>query len=169
MRRDLSCMWLIFLFISLPWNIQTNGQYPNWASTNDFSKSLLCWKLIRFDNLDKTDSFLPAFLQREETRSLKLKSVSITTLIIFVLNSPKFLLHQFAPKYFYVYILKLTNDNCLDLVSCSYFQTNNENNYMKLAKWLSCSNLLIKVFKSLSQAKKVVSSTKLQTSVDSAR
>ena len=87
MRRDLSCMWLIFLFISLPWNIQTNGQYPNWASTNDFSKSLLCWKLIRFDNLDKTDSFLPAFLQTEETYSSKVKSLSITTPILDVIDN----------------------------------------------------------------------------------
>ena len=79
MRRNLSWMSLIFLFISLPWNIQTNRQYPYWASTNDFFKSPLCWKLIRFDIIDKKDSFLPVFLHREEACSLKLKSLSIRT------------------------------------------------------------------------------------------
>ena len=44
-------------------------------------------------------------------------------LIIFVLISPKFLLQQFVTKYFHVYILKLIDDNCFDLVSCSFFQT----------------------------------------------
>ena len=122
MRRDLSYMWLILLFISLSWNMQTNGKYPNWISTMDFIKSLFCWKLIRFNNLDKTDNFLPAFLLREETYSLKLKYL-LQPLIIFVLYSPKFLLHQYVPKYFCVYILKLIDDICLDLVSCSCFQT----------------------------------------------
>ena len=139
MRGDLSCMWLIFLFISSSWNIQTNGQYPNWASTSDFIKGLLCWRLIRFDNLDKTDSFLPAFLQKEETYSLKLKPLFITTLIIFVLNSRKFLLRQFLPKYFHVYILKLIND----IVLISFMQL--LSNY-SIAKWLSCSNLWIQIF-----------------------
>ena len=75
-------------------------------------------KLIRFDNIDQTDNFLPAFLQREEKYSLKLKlnRCLLQLLLTFVLNSPKFLLHQFMPKYFHVHILKLIDDICLDLV-----------------------------------------------------
>ena len=59
---------LDYSLMRLMGNIQTNGKYPNWASTKDFIKSLLCWKFIRFDNLDKTDSFPPAFLQRQRKR-----------------------------------------------------------------------------------------------------
>ena len=107
---------------------------------DNIQTGILCWKLIRFDNLDKTDSFPPAFLIEignlcKETYSLKLKSL-LQPLIIFVLNSPKFLFHQFVTKCFHVYILKLINDICLDLVPCS----------CDVAKWLSCFNLLIKVF-----------------------
>ena len=154
MHKNLSCMWLIFLFNFLPFNIQFNGQHQNWASTNDFIKSLLCWKIIRFDNLDKTDNFLPAFVQRDEY-SLKLKSLSITT-----------------PKNFYFKLSQIfTSPIRVQMFSCLYPKTSIWHlswfGFMRLlsnhstAKWLSCYNLLIKVFKSSSQAKKVVPFPKL--------
>ena len=134
-------MWLIFLFIYLPWKIQTNGQYPNWASANYFSKSLLCWKLIRFGNLDKTYSFLPAFLQREETYSFKFKYLSIATTTNFC-----FELSQIFPSPIRA-----------QTFSCVYPETKKWHlswfSFMQLlsnhsiAKWLSCSDLQIKVFK----------------------
>ena len=160
MCRDLSCMWLIFLLNTLPWYIQTNAQYPNCASTNDFIKSLLCLRFIRFDNLDKTDNFLPAFLQREETYSLEFTSLSITT-----------------PNNFYCEHSQIFDSPIhTQIFSCLYPETNRWHlswfSFMQLlsnhskAKW-SCSKQL-KVFKSLSQAKMAVSTAKLQISVDSA-
>ena len=53
----------------------------------------------------------------------KLHLCLLQPLIIFILNTPKFLIHQFIPRYFHVYILKLIDGICLDLVSCSCFQT----------------------------------------------
>ena len=52
------------LFLNLPfypWNIHVNGQYLNCDSTNDLSNIFLFSKLVRFDNIAKTDSFLPPF------------------------------------------------------------------------------------------------------------
>ena len=95
---------------------------------------------------------LTAILQREETYSLKLKHLSIT-----IPNNFLFELFQ---------ILALPT--CVQIFLCLYPESNgwllSWFSFMKLLsnhsiiKWQSWSNLLIKVFKSLSQAKKVVPS-----------
>ena len=59
---------IILLFTSLPWNIHINGN--NQTVT-------LCLMLMKFDNLTKIESFLPAFLHNEEIYSLKLRFLSI--------------------------------------------------------------------------------------------
>ena len=41
-----SCKWLIFLFNTLPLNIQSSGQWRNWASMKDFISILLCVRVI---------------------------------------------------------------------------------------------------------------------------
>ena len=82
----------------------------------------LCWKLIRFVNIANTCSFLPAFLQREKTHSSKPKSL-LRHLPSFALNSRKFLLQQFVPTYFHIYIEKLLDDTCVESVSWRCYQT----------------------------------------------
>ena len=42
-------------------------------------RQIISVKVFFVENLDKTGSFLPAFLYREETYSLKFKSLSIAT------------------------------------------------------------------------------------------
>ena len=73
MRSKRSCKWLILLFSPLPWNIHIKGQYPNCDSIKDFIKTLLCLMLIKFDNLARTESFLPAFLHNKDTCSFVLE------------------------------------------------------------------------------------------------
>ena len=83
---------------------------------------VLCCKLIRFVNIANTCSFLPAFLQREKTHSSKPKSL-LRHLPSFALNSRKFLLQQFVPTYFHIYIEKLLDDTCVESVSWRCYQT----------------------------------------------
>ena len=139
-------MWLIFLSNSLPWNMQTNRQYPNWALTNDCINSLLCWKLIRFDNLDKTDNSLPTFSHREEIYQLKPKSIFYNLKKFLFWTLPNFYFNNICPNIFMFY--RETHRWRLSWFSFMWLLLNHS-----IAKWLSCSNLLIKVFKSLSQAK----------------
>ena len=82
----------------------------------------LCWKLIRFVNIADTCSFLPVFVQREKTHSSKPKSL-LRHLQSFALNSRKFLLQQFVPTYFHIYMEKLLDDTCVESVSWRCYQT----------------------------------------------
>ena len=59
---------IILLFTSLPWNIHINGN--NQTVT-------LCLMLMKFDNLAKIETFLPAFLHNEETYSLNFRFLSV--------------------------------------------------------------------------------------------
>ena len=77
MRSERSCKRLILLLSPLPWNIHIKGQYPTCDSIKDFIKTLLCLMLIKFDNLARTESFLPALLHNKDTYSLKCRFVSI--------------------------------------------------------------------------------------------
>ena len=59
---------IILLFTSLPWNIHINGN--NQTVT-------LCLMLMKFDDLAKIETFLPAFLHNEETYSLNFRFLSV--------------------------------------------------------------------------------------------
>ena len=63
---------------------------------------------MRFDNLDEKDIFQQAFLQREETYSLKRKSLSITTSNNFYLEPSQI----------------ITSPICALIFSCLYPETN---------------------------------------------
>ena len=104
MRSERSCKWLILLFIPLQWNIHIKGQYPNCDSIKDFIKTLLCFMLAKFDNLARTESFLPAFLHNKDTDSLKFRFLFIcaANLVTFAYYCPKFVHVQFEPKHFHV-------------------------------------------------------------------
>ena len=68
---------IILLFTNLQCNIHIKGQYPNGDSIKDFIKTLLCLMFMKFDNLARTESFLPAFLHNEDTYSLNFRFLSI--------------------------------------------------------------------------------------------
>ena len=108
--------------------------------------------LMKFDNLTRNESFLLASLHNKHTYPLKLTFISICKtsnfclLISEIISSP-----IWAQIYF-------------DLISYFCSET-----IQLLVSKLSCSSLFIKEFRSLSQAKNVVSFAKLQNPVDSVR
>ena len=106
MRRDLSCMWLIFLFSSLLWNIRLihNIQTGLWQT--------ISLKVFFIENSLDSIILIKRIISRQLLKPLE---------IIFVLN-PNFYLTNLFPNVF-VYILKLIDGIYLDLVLCSCFQT----------------------------------------------
>ena len=57
----------LFLNFRIIFSIHVNGLYPHCDSTNILSNIYLFLKLIKFDNLVKTDSFLQTFLHKSKT------------------------------------------------------------------------------------------------------
>ena len=138
---------IFLLFIFLLWNIQMSGQYPNWDSTNVFIRIRFFLKLISLDNLANTASFVPAFLQSEITWSSKLRfiPISIPNNFCFALSqifSSAILIQTFS------YLCPVTKRWHLSLLSFMLLVSNNS-----IAKKASCSNLLIRLFRSLSQVR----------------
>ena len=111
---------------------------------------------MKFDNLARTESFLPAFLHNEDAYSLKFRFLSICKpsnfclLLSQIVSSP--ILNQIPTGGIY-----------LDLISYYYSETIHllVSYHVPVFSWRSLDLCY--------RQKKVVSSAKLQTSVDSVR
>ena len=154
---------IFLLFTFLLWNIQMSGQYPNWDSKNVFIRICFCLKLINLDNLRNTSSFLHAFLHSEITWSSKVRFLPISIPSNFCFPLPQIFSSSILTQTF-SYLCPETKRWHLSLLSFMLLVSN-----YSIAKKTSCSNLLIRLFRSLSQAWNVVSSAKLRTFVKSER
>ena len=77
---------------------------------------------MKFDNLARTESFLPAFLHNEDTYSLKFRFLSICKPGNFCLLLSQ-IISQFEPKHFHAYNQTPTGGIYLDLISFYYSET----------------------------------------------
>ena len=106
-------------------------QYPNSDSIKIFKSIRLYLRLIKFDSLI---SFLPAFLHKEDTHSMKyihihtyqiilIKLLSILNLVVSFYYFPQFCRSLYEPKHFHFYFQKRASDICHALISYYCFQT----------------------------------------------
>ena len=138
---------MISIFTFPLWNIHMNGQYPNWDSTNVFIRIPFCLKLINLDNLANTASFLPIFLHSEITWSSKLRFFPISIPSNFCFSLPPIFSSPILTQIF-SYLCPETKRWHLSLLSFMSLVSNHS-----IAKKASCSNLLIRLFRSLSQVR----------------
>ena len=138
---------MISIFTFPLWNIHMNGQYPNWDSTNVFIRIPFCLKLINLDNLANTTSFLPIFLHSEITWSSKLRFFPISIPSNFCFSLPPIFSSPILTQIF-SYLCPETKRWHLSLLSFMSLVSNHS-----IAKKASCSNLLIRLFRSLSQVR----------------
>ena len=138
---------MISIFTFPLWNIHMNGQYPNWDSTNVFIRIPFCLKLINLDNLANTASFLPIFLHSEITWSSKLRFFPISIPSNFCFSLPPIFSSPILTQTF-SYLCPETKRWHLSLLSFMSLVSNHS-----IAKKASCSNLLIRLFRSLSQVR----------------
>ena len=86
--------------------MQIDGEYLNLVSKNAFSKVLRFSNGINFSNRIRAVRFLPAFRQREESRLLNFRSVSMFMSRSFTLFSSYydiFWFYKFFPRYVHAY------------------------------------------------------------------
>ena len=138
---------MISIFTFPLWNIHMNGQYPNWDSTNVFIRIPFCLKLINLDNFANTASFLPIFLHSEITWSSKLRFFPISIPSNFCFSLPPIFSSPILTQIF-SYLCPETKRWHLSLLSFMSLVSNHS-----IAKKASCSNLLIRLFRSLSQVR----------------
>ena len=138
---------MISIFTFPLWNIHMNGQYPNWDSTNVFIRIPFCLKLINLDDLANTASFLPIFLHSEITWSSKLRFFPISIPSNFCFSLPPIFSSPILTQIFSC-LCPETKRWHLSLLSFMSLVSNHS-----IAKKASCSNLLIRLFRSLSQVR----------------
>ena len=123
MWSEHSCNWLILLFTPLTWNIHIKGKSPNCDSIKDFIKTFLCLMLMKFDNIARTGSFLPPFLQNQGTYSLKFRFLSICKSSSFCLLLSQIFHLEFEPKYVHACNQIATRGMFLGSISYYYSET----------------------------------------------
>ena len=79
--------------------------------------------LMKFVNLGRTESFLPAFLHNEDTYSLKIRFLSICKPSNFAYYFVKLFHLKFEPKHFHAYNQIPTGGIYLNLISYYYPET----------------------------------------------